>query len=98
MPASEARQRLDKWLWTARVVKTRNDAASLVEAGRVRINGQKTVKPAHAVKAGDVLTIVLNSRVRILHVEGFAERRGTSGEALTLYRETGLSRADDGMP
>jgi ribosome-associated heat shock protein Hsp15 len=94
LPASEAgaaRQRLDKWLWIARVVKTREAASGLVETGHVRINGQKTLRPGHAVKAGDVLTIVLNSRVRVLHIEGLGERRGPAEEARTLYREAGMS-------
>ena len=76
-----ARQRLDKWLWFARVVKTREAAASLVESGHVRLNGQKTLKPGHDVKPGDVLTIVLNARVRVLHVEALAERRGPAEAA-----------------
>jgi ribosome-associated heat shock protein Hsp15 len=101
LPASEAsagRQRLDKWLWIARVVKSREAAAGLVEAGHVRINGQKTLKPGHAVKAGDVLTIVLNARVRVLHVEGLGERRGGAREARTLYREPGMSVAPSETP
>jgi ribosome-associated heat shock protein Hsp15 len=94
LPASEAgaaRQRIDKWLWIARVVKSREAAAGLVETGHVRINGQKTLKPGHSVKAGDVLTIVLNTRVRVLHIEGLGERRGPAEEARTLYREAGMS-------
>ena len=101
MPGSEtgeARQRLDKWLWFARVVKTREAAASLVETGHVRINGQKTLKPGHAVKAGDVLTIVLNARVRVLHIEAIAERRGPAEAARLLYREAGMSPPDSEMP
>jgi len=53
------RQRLDKWLWHARVVKARTSAAALIEAGHVRINGVREKAPGHAVKAGDVLTIGL---------------------------------------
>ena len=49
------RQRLDKWLWHARVVKARTSAAALVEAGHVRINGVREKAPGHAVKIGDVL-------------------------------------------
>jgi ribosome-associated heat shock protein Hsp15 len=86
--SSEARQRLDKWLWIARIVRTRGSAAALVETGHVRINGQKTLKPGHAVRPGDVLTIVLDSRVRVLRVEGLAERRGPAASAVGLYRET----------
>ena len=51
------RQRLDKWLWHARVVKARSSAAALIEAGHVRLNGARETAPGHAVKAGDVLTI-----------------------------------------
>ncbi|PZF78909.1 RNA-binding S4 domain-containing protein [Aestuariivirga litoralis] len=92
------RQRLDKWLWFARVVKTREAACSLVESGHVRLNGQKTLKPGHGVKADDVLTIVLNSRVRVLHVAGLAERRGPAEAARRLYREPGMSTLDEETP
>ena len=92
------RQRLDKWLWFARVVKTRELAASLVESGKVRLNGQKTLKPGHGVKPGDVLTVVLNARVRVLHVEGFAERRGPAEAARLLYREQAMSAPDEETP
>src|SRR5258705_3942263 len=70
------RQRLDKWLWHARVVKARTSAAALVEQGHVRINGVREQSPGHAVKAGDVLTIGLDRGVRGLRVVGFSERRG----------------------
>src|SRR5712691_229732 len=79
------RQRLDKWLWHARVVKARTSAAALVEAGHVRINGVREKARGHAVKAGDVLTIGLDRTVRILKVVGFAERRGDASAARVLY-------------
>lgn len=79
------RQRLDKWLWHARVVKTRTDAAALVAKGRVRINGARQTSPGHAVKAGEVLTIALDARVRILKITGFADRRGDAAAARTIY-------------
>jgi len=91
----ETRQRLDKWLWFARIVKTRQAAASLVEQGHVRLNRVKVAKPAHYVRPGDVLTIVLNARVRVLHVEGLALRRGPATAARLLYREPAMSRPDD---
>ena len=91
----ETRQRLDKWLWFARVVKTREAAASLVEQGHVRLNRIKVAKPAHDVKPGDVLTVVLNARVRVLHVEGLALRRGPATAARLLYREAAMSGPDD---
>jgi ribosome-associated heat shock protein Hsp15 len=79
------RQRLDKWLWHARVVKARRSAAALVEAGHVRINGVREKAPGHAVKVGEVLTIGLDRSVRILKVAGFAERRGDAAAARVLY-------------
>lgn len=81
------RQRLDKWLWHARVVKTRTDAAALVAKGRVRVNGMRQTSPGHAIKAGEVLTIALDSRVRVLQVTGFAERRGDSTAARAIYTD-----------
>jgi ribosome-associated heat shock protein Hsp15 len=81
------RQRLDKWLWHARLVKARTSAAALIEAGHVRINGVREKAPGHAVKAGDVLTVGLDRSVRILKVVGFAERRGDASTARTLYED-----------
>jgi ribosome-associated heat shock protein Hsp15 len=79
------RQRLDKWLWHARVVKARTSAAALVEAGHVRVNGVRETAPGHAVKIGDVLTIGLDNSVRILKVAAFSERRGDATAARVLY-------------
>ena len=79
------RQRLDKWLWHARVVKARTSAAALVAAGHVRINGIREKAPGHAVKLGDVLTIGLDHSVRLLKVTGFSERRGDAAAARVLY-------------
>ena len=79
------RQRLDKWLWHARVVKARTSAAALIEAGHVRVNGGREKAPSHAVKAGDVVTIGLDGGVRVLKVVGFAERRGDASAARVLY-------------
>ncbi len=81
------RQRLDKWLWHARVVKARTSAARLVEAGHVRINGVREKAPGHGVKPGDVLTIALDNSVRILKVAGFSERRGDAAAARVLYED-----------
>ena len=79
------RQRLDKWLWHARVVKARTSAAALVEAGHVRVNGVREKAPGHTVKTGDVLTIGLDRGVRLLKVIGFSERRGDAPSARALY-------------
>ena len=81
------RQRLDKWLWHARVVKARTSAAELVERGYVRINGVREKSPGHAVKVGDVLTIALDNSVRVMKVIAFSERRGDAASARVLYED-----------
>lgn len=81
------KQRLDKWLWHARVVKARTSAAELVERGYVRINGVRETSPGHAVKPGDVLTIALDRAVRVMKVVGFSERRGDAASARVLYED-----------
>jgi ribosome-associated heat shock protein Hsp15 len=82
-----ARQRIDKWLWHARMVRTRSDAAALVEAGYVRLNGKRIGASSQKVAVGDVVTLALDRSVRVLQVEGFCERRGAAVAARTLYRE-----------
>ncbi|VIO70288.1 RNA-binding S4 domain-containing protein [Bradyrhizobium ivorense] len=79
------RQRLDKWLWHARLVKARTSAAELVASGHVRINGTREKSPGHAIKLGDVVTVALDNSVRVLKVVGFAERRGDAASARVLY-------------
>jgi ribosome-associated heat shock protein Hsp15 len=81
------RQRIDKWLWHARVVRTRTSAAALVEAGHVRLNGERVTATSRAVKAGDVVTVALDRTVRVMKVTGFAERRGDADAARLLYED-----------
>jgi ribosome-associated heat shock protein Hsp15 len=82
-PATD-RQRIDKWLWHARVVRTRSAAAGLAAAGHVRINGQRVDAPSRVVRPGDVVTVALDRAVRVLKVLGFAERRGSADDARML--------------
>lgn len=77
--------RVDKWLWQARFFKSRALAAELAESGHLRINGQPTRKPGHAVAAGDVLTFAQGNRIRVVRVTALGYRRGPAGEAQTLY-------------
>ncbi len=81
------RQRIDKWLWHARMVRTRTDAASLVGAGHVRLNGQRVTAPGHALRIGDVVTLALDRSVRVVEVAGFRERRGGPPEAIATYHD-----------
>jgi len=81
------KQRIDKWLWHARVVRTRPAAAGLATSGRVRINGQRIDGAGRAVRAGDVVAVALDGCVRVLKVAGFVERRGSADVARRLYEE-----------
>jgi ribosome-associated heat shock protein Hsp15 len=84
---SEGRQRIDKWLWHARVVRTRTAAAALVTAGNVRLDGERVTAASRPVKAGDVVTVALDRTIRIMKVMGFAERRGDADAARLLYED-----------
>ena len=84
--ASEA-QRLDKWLWFARVVKTRSLAAALVAGGKVRVNRNRVDKPSQSVRPGDVITVAAHSRVRILKVLQPGTKRGSAVIAQSLYED-----------
>jgi ribosome-associated heat shock protein Hsp15 len=85
--AGEERQRIDKWLFFARVVKSRSLAAKLAIAGRVRINGDKAGQASDSVKPGDVLTITLERRILVYKVLQQGSRRGPAEEARTLYED-----------
>jgi ribosome-associated heat shock protein Hsp15 len=79
------RQRIDKWLWHARVVRTRSAAAALADAGLVRVNSARIDGSSRSVRPGDVVTVALDRHVRVLKVKGFAERRGCAEIAGTLF-------------
>jgi ribosome-associated heat shock protein Hsp15 len=81
------RQRIDKWLWHARVVRTRSAAAALSGAGLVRINGARIDTSSRPVRPGDVVTIALDRNVRVLKVIGYAVRRGSAETVRALYED-----------
>ena len=76
--------RLDKWLVYARFNKTRSQAADLV-AGGVRINGRKIEKPDSKLHIGDVLTLIIGTEIRLIHVLRLAEWRGSPQVAHEMY-------------
>jgi ribosome-associated heat shock protein Hsp15 len=101
--ADDHRQRIDKWLFFARVVKSRSLAAKLAQAGRVRINGEKTGQAADNVRAGDTLTITLERRILVYRVLAPGTRRGPAEEARLLYEDlspppAGANAPPDVMP
>ena len=79
--------RLDKWLFAARIFKTRQTAAKAIAAGRIEVNGNR-VKPAHLVRVGDELCVRKGPYTYLLTIEGLALRRGPASEAKGLYSET----------
>lgn len=81
------RQRIDRWLWHARLVRTRDAAAALAGSGHVRVNGARIAVPGRMVRGGDVITVALERNVRVLKVKAFANRRGPAGTAAHLYEE-----------
>jgi ribosome-associated heat shock protein Hsp15 len=92
----DGRQRLDKWLWFARLAKTRTLAQRLAVSGQVRVNREKTDSASQPVKTGDVLTVTLPSGVRVLKILATGERRGPAAEARLLYED--LSRPEPPRP
>jgi ribosome-associated heat shock protein Hsp15 len=88
------RQRIDKWLWHARMVRTRSDAAELVTSGHVRLNGKRTTAPSHPARVGDVVTLALDRSVRVVRVEGVCDRRGAALAARALYSDLTAKSAD----
>lgn len=79
--------RVDRWLWAARLVKTRALAADAVRGGRVEVNGQR-VKASKDVRAGDRLELTRGQARIAVVVRGTALKRGPAAEAAMLYEET----------
>ena len=79
--------RIDRWLWAARLFKTRSAATDAVVGGRAHLNGVR-VKPSKEVRAGDRLEVTVGDARRELVVRGVAEKRGPASVAATLYEET----------
>ncbi len=79
--------RIDKWLWAARLAKTRPLAAEAVSGGKVHLNGKAT-KPSKDVKPGDRIEITVGQNRKTVDIVALAERRGPAAEAERLYEET----------
>ena len=85
--------RLDKWLWAARFFKTRSLAQQAIESGRVKLNDER-VKPAHALKVSDFVSVRVGELDWNVEVKGLSEKRGSASEARKLYEETAASRIE----
>jgi ribosome-associated heat shock protein Hsp15 len=85
------KMRIDKWLWAARFHKTRSLATQAIEAGRVRLNGERC-KPSREVRAGDEIILQANGLEWQIRVKGFSDKRGSAILARELYEESESSR------
>lgn len=80
-------QRIDKWLWHARLARTRTAAQRLAISGQIRVNRVKNGSTSRAVRIGDVLTVASEAGVRILRISGVADRRGSAADVHALYED-----------
>ena len=87
MSQTNLTRRVDQWLFFSRLTKSRSLAGRLVTTGKVRLNKEKLVKPSQTVKEGDVITAMINNRVRVIRVEALGTRRGPASEAQLLYTD-----------
>ncbi len=88
--------RIDRFLWFARIVKTRAAARALAEQGRIRLDG-RIVSQAHApVRVGNVLTFARRGAVEVLKIEALPHRRGPPAEARLLYSRPGTGDFSQG--
>jgi len=87
MTAETEHQRVDRWLWHARFLKSRTLAASFAQSGKLRINKERVRKANRQLRIGDVLTFSQGTRIRVIKVRGFAVRRGSARDAQSLYED-----------
>ena len=85
---AEDRRRIDKWLWYARLARTRTAAQALAVSGRVRVNSEKNQSASRGLKTGDVLTVALESGVRRNPIRMYGEHVSTFSSGF----HTSLSR------
>lgn len=80
--------RLDRFLWFARIVKTRGIAHDMAASGRVRIDGRAVDKPAALVRIGSVVAFATPSgHVRALRIAVLPQRRGPPEEGRACYED-----------
>jgi ribosome-associated heat shock protein Hsp15 len=84
---SKSGQRLDKWLWFARLTKSRTVASAAVVSGKIKVNRETVTKASHVIKAGDVITSRIAKNIRVLRVVAPGTRRGPAPEARLLYED-----------
>ena len=84
--------RIDRWLFGARLFRTRAAAADAVSGGKVHLNGER-VRPSHTVKPNDTVTFTRSTVLFECVVVAVPQRRGPASEASQCYEETPQSKA-----
>lgn len=87
--------RLDKYLWFARLARTRTIAQEMIDRGDVRLDGQRIFNRHADVRIAQVLTLTSNARFRVVRIEQLPPRRGSPTEALSTYTEILAARPID---
>ncbi|MGD1927131.1 MAG: RNA-binding S4 domain-containing protein [Paracoccaceae bacterium] len=87
MSEAAAKVRVDKWLWHARLFKSRGLAGEIASSGSLRINGERVSKASQSVKPGDVLTFPKAGHIRVIQIDAIGARRGPATEAQALYTD-----------
>ena len=78
--------RLDKYLWSIRIFKTRNLAAESIARGRVKLNGE-ALKASRNVKIGDVYEVKTETGLKVVEVTGLLTTRKAYSEAIQYYND-----------
>jgi ribosome-associated heat shock protein Hsp15 len=84
-PVAAARQRLDKWLFFSRLVKSRTLAQDYIRSGQIRVNGERVNASSVQIKIGDRIEGTLSSRDIVVVMRDGGVRRGPAEEARRLY-------------
>jgi ribosome-associated heat shock protein Hsp15 len=82
--------RLDKWLWAARLYKTRSLATVAINGGKVHVDGVR-VKPSRDARIGDTISLTRGSESLEVTVRALSDKRGKAADAQALYEETTAS-------
>ena len=82
--AGDQTGRVDSWIWSVRLTRTRSAASAACRAGHVRVN-EVRVKPAHAVRAGDEVRLRHEGRERVVVIQQVITKRASAPVAAGCY-------------
>ena len=83
-PSNGGSVRVDSWIWSVRLVKTRSMGAAACKGGHVRVNGER-VKPAHSVHVGDEVRLRHEGHERVVIVKQVIRKRVGAPVAVQCY-------------